>query len=57
MEKDANEETQKASPGLQSGVRTGGRSRATARGGSAPKERRAESSREQQGKLAQLQDS
>lgn len=57
MEKDTNEETQKASPGLQSGVRTGGRSRATARGGAAPEERRAESSREQQGKLAQLQDS
>lgn len=56
VEKDANEETQKASL-IAEGGEAWWEVQATAPGGSAPKERRAESSREQQGTLAQLQDS
>lgn len=48
VEKDADEETLKASPRLWSGARAGRRPRAVAYGGTACEERRAESSREQQ---------
>lgn len=57
VEKDANEETQKAQPRLQSGEELAGDPGPQPLGGPAWEERRAESSKEQQGKSTQLQDS